>query len=370
MTALIRIKQAISHLPDLSLSRPVLFLDRKTIRKTAIFFVENFPGDILYATKCLPEPGVIKELYDAGISGFDVSSIGEIEVVAGALKNAPLHYNNPIKLVDAIDKSMVDFGVRSFAVDCIEELEKFSKYQLSKEINISVRLAVETGSDAYDFSLKFGAKVDEAKKIIHRTEELGFNWGITFHVGSNCTKQMSFDNAFARCRALCSAVNKEPSYINIGGGFPAVEIPGPDEELLKSYFSEIRSASKKYAFPRLLCEPGRALVSSAGTLLTKVVLRKGNKIYLNDGIYGSFSETNYAKIALTPQAFLADQDASLCDFQIFGPTCDSFDAFDQKLQLPEKIETGDLVAFKNMGAYSHSIATQFNGFLRAKIVYI
>lgn len=370
MTELIRIKKAISHLSDLSLSRPVLFLDREAIRKTAIFFVENFPGEVLYAAKCLPEPGVIKELYDAGISGFDVSSIGEIEVVAGALKNATLHYNNPIKLIDAIDKSMADFGVRSFAVDCIEELEKFSKYQFSKEINISVRLAVTTGSDAYDFNLKFGAEVDEARKIISRIEELGFNWGITFHVGSNCSRKMSFCNAFARCRALCSEVNTEPSYVNIGGGFPAVEIPGPGEELLKFYFSEIRYASKKYLFPRLICEPGRALVSSAGTLLTKVVLRKGKKIYLNDGIYGSFSETNYAQIALAPQVFSADPGASLCDFQVFGPTCDSFDTFDQKLRLPEKIETGDFIAFKNMGAYSHSIATQFNGFLRAEIVYI
>lgn len=362
--------EILARASELASDRPVLFVDRKSLRANADFFVKYFPGKVLYAVKCLPEVEVIEELYACGISGFDVSSIGEIDLVRGVLKNAPLHYNNPIKSIRSIDESIERLKVKSFAVDCIEETEKFSPYTSERDFSLSIRIAVSSGSDSYDFSDKFGAELDEAIGIIGRVDELGFAWGLTFHVGSNCSRKMSFDNAFARCRKLCSAVGKEPAYLNIGGGFPVIQISENGEEQLQSYFSEIKLSSEKYGFPHLICEPGRALVSNAGTLLTKVILRKDDRLYLNDGVYGSFSEINYANIKLAPQTFLKAPGSTSIPFKVFGPTCDSFDALDEKISLPQNINNEDLVAFKNMGAYSSSIATNFNGFLRPRIIYI
>jgi ornithine decarboxylase len=130
---------------------------------------------------------------------------------------------------------------------------------------------------------------------------------------------------------------------------------------------------------RLMAEPGRALCAEGLSLVTQVALRHRNKLYLNDGIYGSFAERKLAKgaIALPSRSYRLTQphEAEPLDgpaglFTVYGPTCDSYDVFPLPVALPEAIAAGDYIEFGMMGAYSIAMRTEFNGFFPDRFVEI
>ena len=114
----------------------------------------------------------------------------------------------------------------------------------------------------------------------------------------------------------------------------------------------------------LLCEPGRALVADGMSVVTQVYLRRGERLYINDGIFGSFSESSFNQFQLP--ARLVRLDGSIGNgskpFTVFGPTCDSNDQLPQPVYLPDDICEGDWIEFSLLGAYSNALNTNFNGF--------
>jgi ornithine decarboxylase len=102
-----------------------------------------------------------------------------------------------------------------------------------------------------------------------------------------------------------------------------------------------------------------------------VTLRKGDSIYINDGVYGSFDEltlpgwtADYALHAVTldKKGRARPKLGSLKAFRVYGPTCDTLDVLPRPLQLPDTIAPGDFVVFTDVGAYSVAVRTEFNGF--------
>jgi ornithine decarboxylase len=113
----------------------------------------------------------------------------------------------------------------------------------------------------------------------------------------------------------------------------------------------------------LWCEPGRALVAEGSSLLTRVELRKGDALYLNDGAYGSLFDAAHAKWRFPVKLVRADEsDAPLKPFQLYGPTCDSLDQMPGPFWLPGDVGEGDYVEIGMLGAYGVAMATRFNGF--------
>jgi ornithine decarboxylase len=120
-----------------------------------------------------------------------------------------------------------------------------------------------------------------------------------------------------------------------------------------------------------MCEPGRALCAPGISLVTQVVLRRGERLYLNDGIYGSFDEQRFASFDedYPPSAVTLDAKGKartpageLRPFRAFGPTCDSADKLPRPLMLPDAIANGDYIQFDAMGAYTVSSRSPFNGY--------
>jgi len=127
-----------------------------------------------------------------------------------------------------------------------------------------------------------------------------------------------------------------------------------------------------------MAEPGRVLCADGVTLIAQVALRHHQKLFLNDGIYGSFAEVKLAKGAITlpSRSFRLSESHALtlngpsALFTLYGPTCDSYDVFPLPVALPETIQTGDYIEFGMMGAYSIAMRTGFNGFFPDRFVEI
>jgi ornithine decarboxylase len=130
----------------------------------------------------------------------------------------------------------------------------------------------------------------------------------------------------------------------------------------------------------LWCEPGRALVAEGSSILTKVELKKGDALYLNDGSYGSLFDATHAKwpfpVKLFRGAETADDgealevEGQLRPFRFYGPTCDSIDHMPGPFWLPEDVREGDYIEIGMLGAYGVAMNTRFNGFGDAETVAV
>ena len=157
------------------------------------------------------------------------------------------------------------------------------------------------------------------------------------------------------------------SRLNVGGGFPAHrDGAAPD---LSAVFAQIETSVERTfgdQAPKLVCEPGRALVSECYQLLVRVKGRKANNIlYLNDGIYGAMAEWRDIGPVKRLEIMRPSGDAvtdQVDAFTVFGPTCDSLDRLPDTVALPRTIQDGDYILISGMGAYSNVTCTAFNGY--------
>lgn len=115
---------------------------------------------------------------------------------------------------------------------------------------------------------------------------------------------------------------------------------------------------------RLICEPGRALVAEAESLIVKVDLRKGDELYINDGGYGALFDSAQLGFVFPVRLIREGLDPKepLLPFEFWGPTCDSIDHMKGPFLLPASVREGDYIEIGNIGAYGRALATRFNGY--------
>ena len=122
--------------------------------------------------------------------------------------------------------------------------------------------------------------------------------------------------------------------------------------------------------PEVICEPGRALVAESGSTIVRVNLRKKDKLYINDGTYGSLFDAGVPNFIL-PTRLITNgriQSKKITAFQFYGPTCDSLDYMKGPFLLPNNIKEGDYIELGQLGAYGLTFRTKFNGFYSDTIV--
>ena len=353
---------------------PVYALFPEKFRLAAQRFLDGFPGDTLYALKANPAPHVLDLVYASGIRHFDTASLAEIELVRGRFADAICHFMAPVRLPGTAKIAYEEHDIRDFVVDCDFELDKLlAETRGGKDCRVFVRIATPLGGAVLELSSKFGTTPEDAGRLLRRVAESLAAPALTFHVGSQCLSPFSYAQAIEMARRTAALSGLDITALDIGGGFPW-SYPGHDVPPYHWYFDTIREALATLPNARLplLCEPGRALVAEGMSLIAQVVLRKGDTLYLNDGIYGSFDEltlpgwtTDYHTRVYTVDSngcallLSAPQNA----FRIYGPTCDTLDVLPRPLMLPETIGAGDFIAFEAIGAYSYAVRTAFNGFL-------
>ena len=351
-----------AHAPD----EPVLFFSPAILQATAKRFLEGFPGMVTFAVKSNPDEAVIQNLDGAGIRGYDVASLPEIELIASHAPGAVMHYNNPVRSRREIARA-VEFGVRSFSVDSGSELAKLGEL-VPAGAEVSVRFKLPVKGAAYDFGAKFGATAEHAAILLAEAAELGFRPSLTFHPGTQCTDPLAWDAYIRSAARITRDAGVRLARLNVGGGFPAHRVRG-DLPRLDDIFALIDRVTGE-AFgedrPELVCEPGRAMVAEAFSLATQVrAIRDGAHVFLNDGVYGGLAEL--LLIGLIDRVEVRSPEGTPRtgagrDRIVFGPTCDSVDRLPGTLPLPADMAEGDWVVFDGMGAYSTATVTRFNGF--------
>ncbi len=361
-------ESAAHFVADVKPNRPVHLTRPHVIRAAAQWFIRHFPGPVLYAVKANPAPHVIKELWAAGIRHFDVASLAEVELVASLCPRAKLHFMHPVKSREAIRKSYFQYGVRDFVVDSAGELFKLlEETQAARDLGVIVRLAVSGNHAFHSLTGKFGADTAQAAELLSQARKVAARLGIMFHVGQQTMNAASYRLAMAQAGEVIARARINPDILDVGGGFP-VAFPGLTPPPLTSYMEAITESFEALKLPKktkLWCEPGRALVQESGSLIVKVELRKENRLYINDGFYGSLFDAGISRLTFPTRLIRVDGSPPMArtgKFHLYGPTCDSLDMLKSAISLPVDVEEGDYLEIGQTGGYGSALASRFNGF--------
>jgi ornithine decarboxylase len=346
--------------------RPVLALRPHAARRAARWFIDNFPGRVLYAAKANDARPVIDALVEAGIRAFDVASLVEIERVAG-IPGTELFFMNPVKSRVAIARAYRDFGIRSFAFDSEEELDKIvAETGGAKDLTLYLRVACPNTHSLIPLEGKFGASGEEAPALLLRGRQIAMRLGLTFHVGSQAVVPAAFGDAIRQIGQLIVASGVLVDAVDIGGGFPS-RYPHSDPPELATFMDEVVRAADELVVKHsceLLCEPGRALVAEAESVIVRVDARRGNALYVNDGAFGTLFDAANSGFRFPARLVATSRRKARPDaeFALYGPTCDSSDFLPGPFVLPDSVREGDYIEVGQIGAYGRVFASRFNGF--------
>ena len=354
--------------------KPVYCIRKKSILSASRFFQKKFPGRILYAVKTNPHPEVIKTLVKSGISEFDVASISEIKSVRKFSQSAKCSFMHTVKSREDVEEAYFKYGVKTFALDTKEELIKIiESTKNAKDLEIFVRVAVSNEHAEIDLSKKFGAMNNEASGLLRLAKQYAKKIGLSFHVGSQCMHPISYTKGIAEIGNIIKKTKIVPDYINVGGGFPTI-YPDLIPQSLDNYFQEIKMSLdnlKLNNLPEIICEPGRALVAESGSTIVRVNLRKKQKLYINDGTYGTLFDAGTPNIVFPSKLIKESSNKiiskKLTAFDFYGPTCDSMDYMKGPFILPNNIKENDYIELGQLGAYGLTFRTEFNGFFSNEI---
>ena len=326
--------------------------------------------------KCNPEPAVLRALWRGGLRRFDCASIGEVRLVRSIFAEASIHFMHPVKPRAAIREAWGGHGVRDFVLDSAEELAKVlaeTGGEAGAARGLVIRLALPKGGAMYDLSGKFGAAPEEAAALLRAARPHAAKLGVSFHVGSQCLDP----GAYARAVSLAARVIRESGVavdlLDVGGGFP-VAYPDIVPPPLAAFTTAIARAvaAEGLSGLELWAEPGRALVAGGTSVVVQVLHRRGDTLFVNDGVYGALSDAGAPGFRFPARLIQPGGEAvtDLLPFAFFGPTCDSADHMKGPFLLPADVAEGDWIELGQLGAYGGALRTAFNGFDRAGIVEV
>ena len=354
--------------------KPVYCIRKNSILSASKFFQKKFPGKILFAVKTNPHPEVIKTLIKSGIDQFDIASVEEIKAVRKFSLSAKCSFMHTVKSRESISQAYFKYGVKTFALDTKDELIKIIESTgNARDLELFVRVSVSNEHAEIDLSKKFGALNSEASGLLRLVKQYSKKIGLSFHVGSQCMHPISYAKGITEIGNIIKKTKIVPNYINVGGGFPTI-YPDLIPQSLESYFDEIKKSLENLKIdnlPEIICEPGRALVAESGSTIVRVNLRKKQKLYINDGTYGTLFDAGTPNIVF-PSRMIKDSSnkiisKKLTAFDFFGPTCDSMDYMKGPFLLPNNIKENDYIELGQLGSYGLTFRTQFNGFYSDEI---
>ena len=353
---------------------PIYCIRKRSIQVASKIFQNKFPGKILYAMKANPHPVVLDTIIKSGIKNIDVASIKEIETIKKIDPSVKCSYMHAVKSRESIKDAYYNYKVKTFSLDSKDELIKIiESTNRAKDLELFVRISVSNEHAEIDLSKKFGALNSEAAGLLRLAKQYSNKIGLSFHVGSQCMHPISYAKGITEIGNIIKKTKIVPNYINVGGGFPTI-YPDLVPQSLDSYFNEIKKGLENLKInnlPEIICEPGRALVAESGSTIVRVNLRKKQKLYINDGTYGTLFDAGTPNIVF-PSKMIKDStnkiiSKKLTAFDFYGPTCDSMDYMKGPFLLPNNIKENDYIELGQLGSYGLTFRTQFNGFYSDEI---
>jgi ornithine decarboxylase len=363
-------RESIEHLVS-RFGSPLFLIDAERVRAQYRSLSAALPGVALYyAIKSLPHPAIVAVLKQAGAC-FDLATNGEVQLVRrlGVAPERCIH-THPIKR-DCDIRTALNFGVTHFVIDNEDELRKFVRYR--NRARVLIRLAFR--SDAVvDLSRKFGCEPEALPDLLALAAELRINVvGLSFHAGSQAANPQMHVRAIEVCGELMRGGARhghDLSLLDIGGGFPTDYLQGEPPMPIEEFCAPLRGALRALgAAVRVIAEPGRYLSAPCAVAVASVMGRAQRDgrwwYYLDDGLYGSYSGQMYDHATYPIEALVPDGPTH--PSVLAGPTCDSIDVIREHIDLP-KLEQGDLVVGRVMGAYTWASASEFNFFPRPTVL--
>jgi ornithine decarboxylase len=349
------------HKPEL----PVLGVRPHSAAKAARWFTSHFPGDVAYAYKANSSVFLLGALYGAGIHHFDVASLAELED-AVTIPGVHLHFMHPVKSRLAIRRAY-DVGVRTFSLDSEDELKKIhEETNGARDLVLFIRIAVPAKNARVPLERKFGVTGVKAQRLLVKARQVAAELGICFHVGSQTTTPDSYITALDEVGKLIVKAGVVVDRIDVGGGFPS-RYPDSNPAPLIDFIDAIKIGVAKLPVRddvRVMCEPGRALVAEAESLIVRVDARRGDDLFITDGAYGTLYDAAHLGFVFPTQ--LVSREVSpnepMTAYSFWGPTCDSIDYMKGPFVLPSAISEGDYIEIGNIGAYGRAIGGTFNGY--------
>jgi len=346
--------------------QPVTLLRPHAAARAARFFVEKFPGRSLYAVKANPSPDLLRILWGEGVTHYDVASLGEVRLVAETLPQAVQCFMHPVKAFEAIEEAYFTFGVKTFSLDTLDELDKIMRATRgATDLNLLVRIQVSSDHSKLSLASKFGAEPGELTRLLFAARQAADAMGICFHVGSQAMSPAAYGEALGKVRDAIVAAAVTVDIVDVGGGFPSW-YPGMEPPALERYFEVISNAYEALPISysaELWCEPGRALCAEYASVLVRVEKRRGAELYINDGAYGALFDAAHIGWRY-PVELVRDEPSDTRDvaFSFYGPTCDDLDHMAGPFDLPADVVAGDYIEVGMLGAYGCAMRTGFNGF--------
>jgi len=346
-------------------------------RVAAQIFTRKFPGDVLYAVSANPHVEFLRALYVGGIRHFAVANLSELRAVKNNFPDALCYCLEPVKSVSAIREVAHDFGVTHFAADHADELAKIIIHTSPLKPTVVLRLAMPEEYKSGYVSGKFGCNPAEAAALMRAAAAEGLGVGLSFHLGSQILDPAVYRRALALAGDIVRTTGLQPELIDIGGGFPALYRNSRGSSLA-DYCDAVRDGIAQINLhhpAKIMCKSGRALAAAGASLMLKVELRRGNRLYLNDGIHGGLGELATHGIEPPMRAWRINGGtqllgAALDDFSFYGPTGDNADYLKGPFALPSDIRMGDYIEIGQMGAYSINRRADFNGLHAARAVIV
>ncbi len=354
---------------------PIILNRPHAALRAARFFTEKFPGKTLYAVKANPAPSLLRVLWEANVTHYDVASIAEVRLVRAELPEAELCFMHPIKTRRAIAEAYHTHKVRTFSLDTAEELHKIVEACRNPEtgaaaddLRLCVRMRVSSEYSELSLASKFGCDLLEAPALLQEARQHCDWLGVCFHVGSQAMTPFAFVQALDRTRAAIADASVVIDMIDVGGGFPSI-YPGMEPPPLEDYFALISQHFEALPIAynaELWCEPGRALAAEYSSLVVQVDKRRGEELFINDGAYGALYDAAHVDWRFPVKALADNLRDPEVDFAFYGPTCDDADYMQGPFPLPGDIQAGDYIEIGMIGAYGAAMKTGFNGFGNAE----
>jgi ornithine decarboxylase len=350
---------------------PFLACDLETVRERYTHLTTALPGvRCFYALKCNSLPELLAAFAKLGAS-FEVASYAELQMLqAVGVDPDEVLYSNTVKPASHVAKSFAA-GLWRYAFDSEGELYKLA--QQAPGSAVYVRLRVDDSTSLFPLSRKFGAEAQEARALLLLARNLGLRpYGVTFHVGSQCTTTSAWRQAIAAVGRLLTQLSGDGimlEMLNLGGGFPARYVePVPSIDQIAHTIESALHELLPYRPGLLAVEPGRYLVAESAVIVSGVLgreVRAGeNWAYLDVGAYNGLMETqqtvNQWRYPLWSSR--PDHAADQVPFTVTGPSCDSSDTMFYGVHLPATLDAGDRLYVGSAGAYTLSYASSFNGF--------
>jgi ornithine decarboxylase len=354
---------------------PVYCIYPHIFNEIAPEFLDGFPGRVLYAVKANPHPTVLKLLSDAGVRHFDCASLPEIELVDSIVADAKKYFMTPTRIRGAAATAQEKHDVRHFVVDHLSGLSALLEEIDPARSVIFARMAVHHESAFEDLSARFGAPPDEMPELMQAIHDSGAEAALAFNVGSSVTDPDAYRYAMSVTLSVLEQLSFKIRLLDVGGGYPK-SYPDFIVPHLDDYFAAVTESVATLPLAddaEVLGEPGRALSAPGMSAVVEVLLRKNDRLFINDGMFGIFWLLRIDGPDSFPVRAYRDGKplhGEAIDFEVHGPTCDSTDTLPGLVPLPADIAPGDYLEFGNIGAYSIGGRTDYNGFYSDRVVTI